>query len=78
MTVARATVRVDIAASSAIYVNDHRITDRSTKPWGGSSTVDSFECERGDVVRECLRRGHRIAVRKIDEDEFIAQRDAHA
>lgn len=66
------TVTVDITDRGAIYVDDTRITNRNTK-WGVHQTVDSFVCAKSDVVKECQRRGHRIHLRNIDDDFYVAQ-----
>jgi len=62
---------VEVAANGAIYVDDHRITDRSTKPWGGSSTVFYTKVDRRNVVRALLEHGH--SVNRIDDEYFAKQ-----
>ncbi len=71
-----ANVHVEVLENSAVYVNDVRITDRSTKPWGGINIVEDFDCHESQVVMELNRRGHRISVNKIDTEEYMAQRAA--
>lgn len=70
-------VDVEVLENGAVYVDDTRITDRSTKPWGGGiRSVEHFECEDDQVVAELSRRGHRISIRKIDEARYMEQRKA--
>ena len=59
-----ATVNVQVTDKRAIYVNGTRITDRGTK-WGVHTILAEFECERDQVVRECLARGYADAVSRI-------------
>lgn len=65
-------VTVDITDRGAIYVDGTRITNRNTK-WGVHQTVDSFVCNKADVVTECVRRGFPFHIRNIDDESYVAQ-----
>lgn len=62
-------VHVSVTHKNAIYVNDTRITNRSTK-WGIHTSVDSFDCIKADVREKCMNRGHLIAVNNIDNKDY--------
>ncbi len=63
-------MRIEITTTGAIYANDHRITDRSTKALGGAATKDSFHCAR-EMLHDTLRdRGHATLIDKIDAEPF--------
>jgi hypothetical protein len=66
------TVEVEITNKGAIYVDRTRITNRNTK-WGNHTILDSFVCEKKEVVAECARRGHRRCLSNIDDDFYMAQ-----
>ena len=65
--------KLEVLANGAIYVNDSRITNRSTKPWGGSSTVFETKVDKRSVVRVLLKHGYNV--NKINEEPFVAQRE---
>lgn len=64
-------VNVKVTDKRAIYVNDTRITDRGTK-YGVHTIIDEFECERDEVERLCLERGHADAVSRINDPTIAA------
>lgn len=66
-------VEVNITDKGAIYVNDKRITNRNTK-WGIHNTLDRFTCPMDNVVQECMKRGHRIHVRNIEDEPYYHQK----
>ena len=69
-------INVCVTASNAIYVNDTRITDRSTKPWGGSKTL--FETRVADdcVISVLVENGYKRLLSKIDTDPYLSQAKA--
>lgn len=63
-------MKVEVTASGAIYVDGARITNRTTKPWGGSRTTDTFHCAR-EMLHDSLKaRGHSNLIPKIDAEPF--------
>lgn len=65
------TIKVTVTDKDAIYVNDHRITDRGTK-WDIHHIIDEFECmTESDVKTICLKRGHIDAVKRIDIPGYV-------
>lgn len=64
-------VHVTITSNNAIYVNDTRITNRSTK-WGNQRILEEFHCEKSEVVEECLERGYRRCVLLIDDKQYLS------
>ena len=69
-------INVCVTASNAIYVNDTRITDRSTKPWGGSKTL--FETSVADdcVISVLVDNGYKRLLSKIDTEPYLSQANA--
>jgi hypothetical protein len=57
-------VRLEVTDKGAIYVDDTRITDRSTK-WGVHTTVFSTVCNREDVLDVLTKNG--FSVKRIDD-----------
>jgi len=68
-----AQVNVAVTDKGAIYVNESRITDRSTK-WGTHTHVDAFRCEQRDVLRTCIERGHAGPVQRVDDPAYAGQK----
>lgn len=66
---------VQITNTSAIYVDNSRITSRATK-WGIHTVLADFNCDDADVVKECLARGFEHAVRMIDTEPYRARAEA--
>lgn len=61
---------VTVTDKNAIYVNDTRITNRSTK-WGIHQTLDEFVCEqKEDIRKRCISRGWDVPVSKIDTEGY--------
>jgi len=70
-------VSLTVAASGAVYVNDTRITDRSTKPWGGSATVYyEDKVQQDDVADVLVKNGYKRLLRKIDTEPYMSQAKA--
>lgn len=65
-------VAVDITDRGAIYVDNTRITNRNTK-WGYHTTLNSFVCEKEQVVSECYHRGYYDHIRNIDDHFYLDQ-----
>jgi hypothetical protein len=63
-------VLLEVTDKGAIYVNDTRITDRSTK-WGLHTIIFSRMCRREDVVKTL--KEFRYSTKKIDEPYYIRQ-----
>lgn len=64
-------VKLEVLANGCVAVDDTRITDRSTKPWGGSSTIFSVETPRHLVVKTLVDNGY--AVNRIDTEPYLTQ-----
>lgn len=57
---------VQVTDKNAIYVNDTRITNRSTK-WGVHTIIDSWQTDdKENIVEECKNRGHNKPASLID------------
>ena len=59
-------VDLEVLSSGAIYINNTRITNRSTKPWGGSGTVFSAKVAVADVI--ATLKENNINISKIDPE----------
>lgn len=59
-------VRLEVLDNGAIYINNTRITNRSTKPWDGAKTRFSADVEPCDVVAVLTTNG--FDINKIDLD----------
>ena len=59
-------MKVKITDKNAIYVDDMRITNRSTK-WGVHNVIDTFDVKSIKLIKaECLKRGYDTHVSNID------------
>lgn len=61
-------VRLEVTDKGAIYINDTRITDRSTK-WGVHTTVFSTVCNREDVLDVLVKNG--FSTKRIDDPVYM-------
>lgn len=61
-------VLLEVTDKGAIYVNDTRITDRSTK-WGVHTTVFSTVCNREDVLEVLTKNG--FSTKRIDDPVYM-------
>lgn len=61
-------VKLEVTDKGAIYVNDTRITDRSTK-WGVHSIIFSTVCEPDKVLDTLITNGYNI--KRIDDPEYM-------
>jgi hypothetical protein len=66
-------VEVTITQSNAIYINDHRITDRRTKPWGGSPNIANFYAPKDAVVETIVKNGFKHLLKFIDEEPYVTK-----
>ena len=71
MTVMKKVVKLEVLANGAIYVNDTRITNRSTKPWAGSHVIFQCETPKNDVVQTLIDNG--FSIRRIDTEPYLKQ-----
>lgn len=62
------TVKLEVTNKGAIYVNDTRITDRSTK-WGLHTIVFSTVCNSNEVLDILVANGYTTA--RIDDPTYI-------
>jgi len=62
------TVKLEVTDRGAIYVNDTRITDRSTK-WGLHNIVFSTVCDREEVVDILVKNGY--SIKRIDDPAYM-------
>lgn len=69
-------VEVVVAASGAVYVNDTRITNRSTKPWGGSATLFTEKVQNDSVIDTLIKNGYNQLLSKIDTEPYSSQAKA--
>lgn len=65
------TVLLEVMANGAVYVDDTRITDRSTKPWGGTHAVFSVDTPSKNVVQTLVDNG--FSIKRIDTDPYLKQ-----
>jgi hypothetical protein len=68
-------VKLEVLKNGAIYVDDFRITNRSTKPWGGSPTIFYTCTSRKKVVQTLIDNGH--SIKRIDEKPYSEQVKEH-
>lgn len=61
-------VKLEVTNRGAIYVNDTRITDRSTK-WGLHTTIFSTLCDREEVVDVLVKNGFNTKL--IDDPAYM-------
>lgn len=61
-------VRLEVTDKGAIYIDDTRITDRSTK-WGVHTTVFSTVCNREDVLDVLVKNG--FSTKRIDDPAYM-------
>jgi hypothetical protein len=64
---------VEVLANGAIYVDGTRITDRSTKPWGGSPAIFSACIRKKNVVQTLVDNGFVNTVKRIDTEPYLKQ-----
>lgn len=69
-------VTLCVAKSGAVYINDTRITDRSTKPWGGSPTLYEDVVEQDSVISVLVENGYKRLLSKIDTEPYLSQAKA--
>jgi hypothetical protein len=69
-------INVCVTASNAIYVNDTRITDRSTNPWGGSKTLFETSVADDRVISVLVDNGYKRLLSKIDTEPYLSQANA--
>jgi len=65
------TVKLEVLKNGSIYVDDMRITDRSTKPWGGSPTVFTVNVLKRDVIQTLV--DNNFSIKKIDDTCYAKQ-----
>jgi hypothetical protein len=63
-------VKLAVTRSKAIYIDDMRITYRSTKPWGGSDIIFEKVVPRNKVVATLVENGYSHLLKLIDPEEF--------
>ena len=61
-------VRLEVTDKGSIYIDDTRITDRSTK-WGVHTTVFSTVCNREDVLDVLVKNG--FSTKRIDDPVYM-------
>lgn len=61
-------VLLEVTDKGAIYVNNTRITDRSTK-WGLHNIIFSTMCKKEDVVQTLVNNGY--SIKRIDDPEYL-------
>jgi hypothetical protein len=64
-------IKLEVLTNGAVYVDDTRITDRSTKPWGGGTIAFSACIHKRDVVQTLVDNG--ISIKKIDTAPYTTQ-----
>lgn len=63
-------INVQVTDKNAIYVDDTRITNRSTK-WGIHTSVDNFDCKKEEIITKLRQRGHEKVIKNIDDKDFM-------
>lgn len=71
-----ALVELCVTASGAVYVDNTRITDRSTKPWGGSKTLYEAIVPHNEIVSVLIDKGYKRLLSKIDTEPYLTQAKA--
>ena len=61
-------VLLEVTDKGAIYVNNTRITDRSTK-WGLHNIIFSRMCAKQDIVKTLVEHGY--STKRIDDPEYM-------
>ena len=61
-------VLLEVTDKGAIYIDNTRITDRSTK-WGVHTTVFSTVCNREDVLGVLVKNG--FSTKRIDDPVYM-------
>lgn len=69
------TVKLEVMKNGAVYVNDSRITDRSTKPWGGTYTVFTVDTLKRNVVKTLVDNG--FSIKRIDTEPYLKQTEKY-
>jgi hypothetical protein len=62
------TIKLEVTDRGAIYVNNIRITDRSTK-WGLHTIIFSTMCERDKVLDTLVANGYNT--NRIDDPTYM-------
>jgi hypothetical protein len=65
------TVKLEVLKNGAIYVDDVRITNRSTKPWGGSPAVLTVNVLKREVIQTLV--DNNFSIKKIDDTRYATQ-----
>lgn len=63
-------VKVEVTNKMAVYVDDTRITDRSTK-WGVHRIVDKFFCRPDNIFKNLKRKGLGGYISRISEKSIL-------
>lgn len=64
-------MKITVTDKNAIYVDDFRITNRSTK-WGVHNFLEEFEIEKKEeLLPELKKRGLEYVVDYIDDESFL-------
>lgn len=69
------TVKLEVLDNGAIYVNHSRITNRSTKPWGGAGTVFAVDTPKQSVVKTLVDNG--FGIKRIDTEPYLKQTEKY-
>lgn len=69
------TVKLEVLDNGAIYVNYSRITNRSTKPWGGASAVFAVDTPKQSVVKTLVDNG--FGIKRIDTEPYLKQAEKY-
>lgn len=65
-------VEIYVTASGAICVDNTRITDRSTKPWGGSDILFEATVAEDQVIPALIANGYLGNLGKIDTEPYLS------
>lgn len=69
----RKLVNLCVTESNAIYIDETRITDRSTKPWGAVATLFEAEVREDSIVSTLIKNGYKRLLSKIDTEPYLSQ-----
>ena len=64
-------VKVEVSNKGAIFVDDTRITNRSTKWSCAQNIIDWWECEKDEVRITLIENGYGSLLPLIDNQDYI-------
>jgi hypothetical protein len=65
-------VKLDVTDKDAVYVDNTRITDRSTK-WGLHRIIFTVQTPQSEVVKTLLANGYERQAKRIDTEPYLSE-----